>query len=125
MGIFSRHKQLAEADLEPKTLSLIVTDVRTRKLAELKKESCGKLLKTTVIPCRYNFWDVLAAYLSKYGSVEAAMTMKAADGMANDDYILTVCFDREGFQTIPPYHYIPRTANNGSPRGQEVVLLGL
>ena len=41
------------AAVEPKTLFLIVTDLRTRRLAGLKKESFGELLKTAGIPCRY------------------------------------------------------------------------
>ena len=45
--------------------------------------------------------DVLAAYLSKYGSVEVVTLLKASDGTAYGDYILTVCLDREGFQAIP------------------------
>ena len=53
------------AAVEPKTLSLIVTDLRTRRLAGLKKESSWELLKTAGIPCRYfcrrsyATWDVL------------------------------------------------------------------
>ena len=56
--------ELVEA-VEPKTLSFVVTDLRTRRLVELKKESFEDLLKTAYIPGRYfccrSFatWDVL------------------------------------------------------------------
>ena len=38
--------------------------------------------------------DVLAVYLSKCGSVEAVIPMRAADGTAHGDYILSVCLDK-------------------------------
>ena len=53
------------AVVEPKTLSLIVTDLRTRRLAGLKKESFREQLRTAGIPClyfcrqSYASWDVL------------------------------------------------------------------
>ena len=56
--------ELVEA-VQPKTLSLIVTDMRTRRLAGLKKETFEELLKVAGIPARYfcrrSFatWDVL------------------------------------------------------------------
>ena len=52
------------------------------------------------VPIQLN-GDVLAAYLSEYGSVEAATPLNASEGTAHGDYILTVCYDREGFQAIP------------------------
>ena len=51
--------------VQPKTLSLIVTDIRTRRVAGLKKETFEELLKAAGIPvryfCRCSFatWDVL------------------------------------------------------------------
>ena len=56
--------ELVEA-VKPKTLSLIVTDIKTRILAGLKKEKFEELLKAVKIPARYfcrcSFatWDVL------------------------------------------------------------------
>ena len=52
------------------------------------------------VPIQIN-GDALAAYLSKYSSVEAEMQSKASDGTAHGDYILTVCLNKEGFQAIP------------------------
>ena len=52
-------------EAEPKTLSFIVTDLRTRRLAGLKKETFGELFRTAGIPGQYysqqSFatWDVL------------------------------------------------------------------
>ena len=142
------------AETEPKTLSLIVTDLRTWRPARLKKETFGELIKTVGIPGRYycwqsfttwdvllpseklavklarsnistkNFWlqleyqwtrqirvtmcnipvqlngDVLAAYLSKYGSVEEVIPVRATDRTAHGDNILNICLDREGIQVI-------------------------
>ena len=51
--------------MKPKTLSFIITDLRTRRLAGVKKETFEELLKSTGIPfrhfCRCSFatWDVL------------------------------------------------------------------
>ena len=56
--------ELVEA-VEPKTLSFVVTDLRTRRLAGLKKESFEELLQTAGIPGKYFYrrsfatWDVL------------------------------------------------------------------
>ena len=56
--------ELVEA-VEPKTLSFVISDLRTRRLAGLKKETFEELLKIAGIPCRYFFrqsfatWDVL------------------------------------------------------------------
>ena len=56
--------ELVEA-VEPKTLSFVVTDIKTKRLAGLKKETFEDLLKTANIPgkyfCRRSFaiWDVL------------------------------------------------------------------
>ena len=56
--------ELVEA-VEPKTLSFVVTDLKTKRLAGLKKETFEDLLKTANIPgkyfCRRSFatWDVL------------------------------------------------------------------
>ena len=55
--------ELVEA-VEPRTLSFVVTDLRTRRLAGLKKEVFEDTLKTAGIPakniCRKSFatWDV-------------------------------------------------------------------
>ena len=51
--------------VEPKTLSFVVTDIKTRTLANLKKETFEETLKTAGIPgkyiCRRSFaaWDIL------------------------------------------------------------------
>ena len=51
--------------VQPKTLSLIVTNIKTRRLAGLKKDKFEELLKATGIParyfCRHSFatWDIL------------------------------------------------------------------
>ena len=51
--------------MEPKTLSFVVTDLKTKRLAGLKKETFEDLLKSANIPgkyfCRRSFatWDVL------------------------------------------------------------------
>ena len=56
--------ELVEA-VQPKTLSLIVTDIKTRRLAGLKKEKFEELLKAAGIPARYfcrrsfAIWDIL------------------------------------------------------------------
>ena len=56
--------ELVEA-VEPKTLSIVVTDLKTRRLAGLKKEAFDELLKTAGIPGKYFYrrsfatWDVL------------------------------------------------------------------
>ena len=51
--------------LEPRIVSLVVSDIKTRRLVGLKKESFEDLLRKTGVPCQYfcrrNFatWDVL------------------------------------------------------------------
>ena len=56
--------ELVEA-VEPKTLSFVVTDLRTRRFAGIKKEAFEELLKTAGIPGKYFYrrsfaiWDVL------------------------------------------------------------------
>ena len=56
--------ELVEA-VQPKTLSLIVSDIKTRRLAGLKKEKFEEILKAAGIPARYfcrrSFatWDIL------------------------------------------------------------------
>ena len=56
--------ELVEA-VEPKTLSFIISDLRTRRLAGLKKETFEEFLKTAGVPCQYfcrwsfTMWDVL------------------------------------------------------------------
>ena len=58
--------ELVEA-VEPKTLSFVVTDLRTRRLADLKRELFEDVLKTAGIPGKYLYrrsfatWDVLLA----------------------------------------------------------------
>ena len=44
--------------------------------------------------------DVLAAYLSAYGSVEVTSD-RSVDWTAHGGYILSICLNREGFQAIP------------------------
>ena len=56
--------ELVEA-VQPKTLSLIVSDIKTRRLAGLKKDKFEEILKAAGIPARYfcrrSFptWDIL------------------------------------------------------------------
>ena len=56
--------ELVEA-VQPKTLSLIIIDIKTRRLAGLKKEKFEELLKAAGIParyfCKHSFatWDIL------------------------------------------------------------------
>ena len=143
------------AEVKPKTLSYIITDLRTKRLAEIRRETFKELLKSTGIPCWYfcrqSFvtWDVLlpleelavdltgsnvstkhfrlqpeykgtrrikvtmcsvlvqlnrdilAAYMSAYGSVKEVTTVRSADGTAHSDFILNICLNRVGFQAIP------------------------
>ena len=44
--------ELIEA-VEPKTLFFVVTDLKTRRLAGIKKEAFEEVLRTVGIPCRY------------------------------------------------------------------------
>ena len=56
--------ELVEA-VEPKTLSFVISNLRIRRLARLKKDTFEELLKTAGVPCQYfcrrSFatWDVL------------------------------------------------------------------
>ena len=51
------------------------------------------------VPVQIN-GDVLAAYLSRYSSVEEVLPVWTTDRTAHSDYILNICLDREGFQAI-------------------------
>ena len=137
--------------LRPETLPFFITDLRTRRLAGLKKEMFEELLKSAGISCRYfcRCWfttcdvlllseervklaginvstkyirlqlayrgkrqikitvckvplqlngDVLAAYLSVYGSVEEVTLIRSADGTAREDD-LNIFVNRESFHT--------------------------
>ena len=44
--------EIVEA-LEPRILSLVVSDIKTRRLVGLKKEAFEELLKKAGIPCQY------------------------------------------------------------------------
>ena len=142
-------------EVEPKTISFVVTDLRTRRLAGIKKDVFEELLRAADIPAKYycqrSFatWDVLlpseeqaaklaggnitskyfrlqpeymgrrrikitvcnvpialneealAAYLIKYGNIEAINKAKSTNGTAHGDYVFTMCLDREGFTAIP------------------------
>ena len=44
--------------------------------------------------------DILAAYLSAYGSVKEVTQLRSTDGMTHRDYANNVCMNREGFQAI-------------------------
>ena len=44
--------------------------------------------------------DILAAYLSAYGSVEEVIQLRSTDGTTHRDYAINVCIKREGFQAI-------------------------
>ena len=46
--------------VEPKIMSFVVTNVRTRRLAGLKKESFEEVLKTSGIPGRYFYRRIFA-----------------------------------------------------------------
>ena len=52
-------------EVQPKTISFVITDVRTRRLAGIKKDTFEELLRAADIPakyyCRRSFatWDVL------------------------------------------------------------------
>ena len=142
-------------EVQPKTISFVITDVRTRRLAGIKKDTFEELLRAANIPakyyCRRSFatWDVLmpseeqtaklaggnitskyfrlqpeymgrrrikitvcnvpialnedvlAAYLIKYGNIEAINKAKSTNGTAHGDYVFTMCLDRGGFTAIP------------------------
>ena len=142
-------------EVEPKTISFVETDLRTRRLAGIKKDVFEDLLRAADIPakyyCRRSFatWDVLlpseeqaaklaggnitskyfrlqpeymgrrrikitvcnvpialneevlAAYLIKYGNIEAIDKAKSTNGTAHGDYVFTMCLDRGGFTAIP------------------------
>ena len=53
------------AEIEPKTLSYIIMDLRNKRLAGIRKDTFEELLKSADIPCRYfcrrsfAIWDVL------------------------------------------------------------------
>ena len=141
--------------LEPRIVSLVVTDLKTRRLDGLKKEGFEDLLRKASVPCQYfcrrSFatWDillpssdqaakvassniitkffrlqpeylgtrrirvticnvpvfitgeVLATFLSAYGSVEEITLLRSAAGTAYGDYVFRMCLTREGFQAIP------------------------
>ena len=141
--------------LEPRIVSLVVTDLKTRRLVGLKKEGFEDLQRKAGVPCQYfcrrSFatWDVrlpssnqaakvassnimtkffrlqpeylgprrirvticnvpafltgevLAAFLSSYGSVEEITLLRSAAGTAYGDYVFRMCLTREGFQAIP------------------------
>ena len=44
--------------------------------------------------------DYFASFLSIYGQVEEAVSLRGGSGMANGDYAFTLCLKREGFQAI-------------------------
>ena len=51
--------------IEPRILSLVITDLKTRRVARLKKEAFEEPLRTAGIPCQYSCrqsfttWDIL------------------------------------------------------------------
>ena len=139
---------------EPRIISLVVTDLKSRRLVGLKKEGFEDLLRKAGVPCQYfcrrSFatWDVLlpscdhaakvassnittkffrlqpeylgtcrirvticnvpafltgevlAAFLSSYGSVEEITLLRSAAGTAHGDYMFRMCLTWEGFQAI-------------------------
>ena len=87
-------------EVEPKTLSFVVTDLKTKKLAGLKKETFEDLLKSANIPMQLS-GDVLAAYLSIYGGVEQISQIRSTRGTAYGDYVFIMCLDRGGFNNVP------------------------
>ena len=77
--------------------------INITKYLRLQPKYMGKRTIRVIVcdvPIQLN-WDVLAAYLIKYDSVEAVTSLKASDGTVHGDYIRTVYLDREVFQAIP------------------------
>ena len=75
----------------------------TSKYFWLQPEYMGRRrIKITVcnVPIALNE-EVLAAYLIKYGNIEAINKAKSTNGTAHGDYVFTMCLDRGGFTAIP------------------------
>ena len=51
------------------------------------------------VPIQFN-GDVLAAYMSAYGSVEEVTAVHSADRTAHGDFVLNICLNKEGFKDI-------------------------
>ena len=51
------------------------------------------------LPLKLN-GDVLAVYVSAYGSLQETTPIRSADGTAQRDYVFNICHDREGFQAV-------------------------
>ena len=74
----------------------------TKKHFRLQPEYKGtRQIRVTVcsFPIQFNR-DVLAAYMSAYGSVEELTAVHLADRMTHGDFVLNICLNREGFQAI-------------------------
>ena len=127
-GILILHIPEFGAAVEPKNLSFIITDLRTRRLAGLKKETFAGVVSPHRMSCYpWRSWqqswlavtslqntsasldykrkrtdwtvcnvplqlneDVLAVYLSTYGSVEETTPIRSADGTAHGDNVFNI-----------------------------------
>ena len=94
--------ELVEA-VQPKTLSLIVSDIKTRRLAGLKKDKFEEILKAAGIPARYfcrrSFatWDILlpsqelATQLASNNSINTKQYRLQPEYMGRRRIKVTVC----------------------------------
>ena len=94
--------ELVEA-VQPKTLSLIVSDIKTRRLAGLKKDKFEEILKAAGIPARYfcrrSFatWDILlpsqelATKLASNNSINTKQYRLQPEYMGRRRIKVTVC----------------------------------
>ena len=135
----------------------MITDLKNKRLAGIRKDTFEELLKSAGIPCRYFYWqsfatwnvllpseelikkltrinvtiknfrfqpeyrdtwrirvtvcsvpiqlngEVLAAYMSVYGSVKEVSMVHSAGRMAHGDYVLDICLNREGLSSHYPH----------------------
>ena len=89
--------------VQPKTLSLIVIDIKTRRLAGLKKDKFEELLKAAGIPARYFYrcsfatWDILlpseelATKLARNSSITTKYYRLQPEYMSRRRIKVTVC----------------------------------
>ena len=87
--------------VEPKTLSYIITDLRTRILAGIRKETFEELLKSAGISCWYFCWRSFATW-----DVSEKLAMKL--GRSN---VITKHFrlqlEYKGTRHLPQYGGLP------------------
>ena len=86
---------------EELAVKLAGSNVSTKLFWLLPEYKCTGRIKIIMcsVPVQLD-GDVLAAYMSAYGSVEEVTVVRSADGTANDDFVLNICLNREGFQAI-------------------------